>query len=220
MSRRAAKQALHAATRERILEAATRLFASQGFRRVTVRAISRDAKANLAAVNYHFQNKLGLYTEVVDRAIATMRGTTEQTLREMAGGSAEKRLRHYIRTYLTHLTQSPRDHGWIHRLMGQEMGEPTPAAHRIATRAIRPRIEYLSGVIAELLGCDVADPRVRRGVVAVQMHCLFYGRMFAAPDAFRAGAFPEWPTETPADVGAIADFVADFSLAGLRGVQA
>jgi hypothetical protein len=104
--------------------------------------------------------------------------------------------------------------------MGQEMGEPTPAAHRIATRAIRPRIEYLSGVITELLKCDLADPRVRRGVVAVQMHCLFYGRMFAAPDAFRAGAFPEWSSETLADVGALADFVADFSLAGLRGVSA
>ena len=57
-------------TRERLIEAAGQLFADHGFRKVTVREICRVAHANVAAVNYHFGDKLGLYREVLDTAIA------------------------------------------------------------------------------------------------------------------------------------------------------
>ena len=41
-------------TRERLLKAAEALFAERGFKRVTVREICLAARANVAAVNYHF----------------------------------------------------------------------------------------------------------------------------------------------------------------------
>ena len=47
-------------TRDRLLKASTRLFADRGFKHVTVREICRAARANVAAVNYHFGDKLGL----------------------------------------------------------------------------------------------------------------------------------------------------------------
>ena len=47
-------------TRDRLLKSAERLFADRGFRNVTVREICRAAHANVAAVNYHFSDKLGL----------------------------------------------------------------------------------------------------------------------------------------------------------------
>ena len=49
-----------AATRARLLAAAGRLFADRGFKKVTVREICRAARANVAAINYHFGDKLGL----------------------------------------------------------------------------------------------------------------------------------------------------------------
>lgn len=54
------------ATRRRLLEAATRLFSEHGYAAVTVRDITRAAETNLAAVNYHFGGKLGLYEAVRD----------------------------------------------------------------------------------------------------------------------------------------------------------
>ena len=62
-----------AATRERLLAAATRLFAQHGFGGVSVRDIARAARANVAAVNYHFDGKLGLYRAVVHSAVQAMR---------------------------------------------------------------------------------------------------------------------------------------------------
>jgi len=59
-----------AETRARLLDAARRLFAERGFEDVTVREICREAGANLALVNYYFGDKLGLYLEVVNQAIA------------------------------------------------------------------------------------------------------------------------------------------------------
>src|SRR6185503_1763624 len=64
-------------TRERLIESATRLFAERGFGKVTVREICKAARANVAAVNYHFGGKTGLYDEVVQSAIRTMHGTTQ-----------------------------------------------------------------------------------------------------------------------------------------------
>ncbi|HEY2735401.1 MAG TPA: TetR family transcriptional regulator, partial [Polyangiales bacterium] len=51
-------------TRDRLIEVALELFAERGFRNVTVRDISQRAHANLAAISYHFGDKLGLYTEI------------------------------------------------------------------------------------------------------------------------------------------------------------
>ena len=54
-------------TREKIMRAATPLFAERGLEGVTIREICRAASVNGALVNYHFRNKEGLYRECVER---------------------------------------------------------------------------------------------------------------------------------------------------------
>jgi AcrR family transcriptional regulator len=57
-----------AATRESILAAATRRFASQGYERSGVRELAGDAGVTAALVNRYFGSKEGLYTQVIDRS--------------------------------------------------------------------------------------------------------------------------------------------------------
>ncbi len=56
-----------ARTRERILDAAERLFAERGVAGASLRAITRAAGVNLAAVHYHFGSKDALVNAVVGR---------------------------------------------------------------------------------------------------------------------------------------------------------
>src|ERR671918_1522445 len=53
------------ATEKRLLEAAGEIFAEVGYRAATVRQICEKAAANIAAVNYHFGDKEGLYMAVL-----------------------------------------------------------------------------------------------------------------------------------------------------------
>lgn len=65
-------------TRDRILDAAEKLFAEHGLEVTTLRMITHAAKANLAAVNYHFGGKDALIHEVFKRRLACL---NEQRLR-------------------------------------------------------------------------------------------------------------------------------------------
>src|SRR5512143_1362524 len=58
-----------AATREAILEAATRHFAARGYDRAGVREIAADVGVNAALVNRYFGSKEGLFAEVIERAL-------------------------------------------------------------------------------------------------------------------------------------------------------
>jgi AcrR family transcriptional regulator len=63
---------MNLSTRERLLQAATRLFADNGFRGASVRDICNLAGANPGAVSYHFGGKRQLYRAVLRRAADTL----------------------------------------------------------------------------------------------------------------------------------------------------
>lgn len=200
-------------TRRRVYDAARDLFTDLGFDNVTVRDICKRAEANLAAVNYHFGDKLALYLEVVRDAIEKMKAANEEL---MPGGDvpAEERLRRYIRSYLPRLMLVEERHGWIQKLMRNEMADPTPGARLIIEQAILPRLTYLARVVAELLDRPVEDPAVRRTVASIQSQCLFY-----LPDPVKERVMPGWPERTRTSAAEAAEHVVVFSLAGIAEVK-
>lgn len=195
-------------TRDRLLASAARLFADNGFARVTVRDICREARANVAAVNYHFDGKLGLYQSVMKAAIGTMRATTEEACRAGAGAPPEEQLRAYVRVFLTRVVASGGD-SWIHQLMLREMSDPTPALDLVFDEVIRPRLTYLGGVVARIMACPHDDPRVFLCVFSINAQCVTMLHYRAA-----ARLHPAFAT-TPAGIDAMVTHITEFSLAGL-----
>lgn len=198
-------------TRNRLLLAAARLFAERGFGKVTVRDICRKARANVAAVNYHFGGKLGLYHEVLQAAIRTMQSTTDAARRAGENQPADGQLRAYVHVFLQRVAGSGRD-AWIHQLMMREMSDPTPALDLVVDQVIRPRMAYLCGIIAELLCCPIEDERVARCALSVHTQCL---ALMANPVAARMSpAF----RATAHTLDTMADHITRFSLAGIRDI--
>jgi AcrR family transcriptional regulator len=68
-------------TRGRILDAAERLFAQQGYDRTSLRAITGSAGVNLAAVNYHFGSKEALLEAVIERRLVPLNEVRMERLR-------------------------------------------------------------------------------------------------------------------------------------------
>jgi AcrR family transcriptional regulator len=198
-------------TRARLLQAGQRLFSERGFKEVTVRAICRAARANVAAVNYHFGDKLGLYREVLQVAIDAMREATETARAAGEGKPPDEQLRLYIALFLERLLAP--EHESVHRLITREINEPTPALDALVEQGVRPRFEYLSGVIAGMLECDRSDVRVLRCLLSVQSQSIMYAQR--TPVAERLG-FNVGPTAL--QIAEVAHHIAEFSIAGVHAV--
>ena len=196
-------------TRERLLTAATRLFADNGFSKVTVRDICERARANVAAVNYHFGGKVGLYEQVMQSAIRIMQTTTTQAREAGAGGTAEERLTAYVRVFLTRVAGSAYS-SWIHQLMLHEISDPTPALDLVINGVIKPRMEYLNQVVAELMGSTPDNPQVALCAMSVHSQCM---AMMNARIGERIN--PALRVVTPERLLEVADHITAFSLAGI-----
>ena len=70
-------------TRERILDAAERLFMAHGYEGTSMRQITGEAGVNLAAVNYHFGSKESLMQEVFRRRLDWLNEERLRVLNEM-----------------------------------------------------------------------------------------------------------------------------------------
>lgn len=79
-----------AGTRERILDAAERLFGEFGLDATSVRDITRAARANLGAVNYHFGSKQELVLAVFKRRLEPVVEQQLALLGEVLRGAGDK----------------------------------------------------------------------------------------------------------------------------------
>ena len=69
-----------ASTKTALLDSAERLFASNGIDGTSLRAITQDAEANLASVNYHFGSKEGLVRAVFGRRLRPLNARRLESL--------------------------------------------------------------------------------------------------------------------------------------------
>jgi AcrR family transcriptional regulator len=72
-------------TRDRILEAAERLFGEQGAGATSLRAVTAAAGVNVAAIHYHFGSKEALLAAVLERHVAPINRERLERLDALAG---------------------------------------------------------------------------------------------------------------------------------------
>jgi AcrR family transcriptional regulator len=86
-------------THERILAAAQKLFAENGFDATSVRDITTEAGCNVASVNYHFGGKDNLYLETFRSMLKFLRDQRLSVLDELMDRSPAPTLEEFLRSF-------------------------------------------------------------------------------------------------------------------------
>ena len=199
-------------TERRLLEAAGEIFAEHGYRAATVRQICEKARANIAAVNYHFGDKEGLYMAVLR---SVHRATAEKyppNLGASPAATPEQKFRVYVRSLLLRIFDEGRP-GWHTKIMMREMIEPTRALDMLVEEGARPLHQELSSIVRELLGSAADDEVVRLSALSVVSQCVYYRR--ARPVITRL--YPEQRYDSK-EVERLTEHITQFSLLALEGL--
>jgi AcrR family transcriptional regulator len=199
-------------THERLLIAAGEVFAEQGFQAATIRDICTRAGTNVAAVNYHFGDKLALYSEVLAYAVNAAESEAWRSLDESV--PPEEVIRMFI-FFMFRNFHRPDKPGWHMKLMMHEVSKPSPALVHVIETVIRPNFRKVSETIARIIGLPADHDCTRMCVFSIvgQIHFYIHGRPVIR------GLWPEMQMED-SRIHQISTHIASFTLAALHGLAA
>lgn len=197
-------------TERRLLEAAGQVFALRGFAATRVREICSRAGANIAAVNYHFGDKEGLYAAVISDAY-------ESAIRQFpphggltADDPGDKRLLAFVFSFVSRILHRGRP-AWLGQLLSWEMVQPTESLAMLIERSIRPQMKLLGEIVSQIGEGRLTEEQVRLTCLSIVAQCVFYKH--AAPVMQRMG--PGFHFEER-DIERITDHITESSLAAIR----
>ncbi len=197
-----------AKTRQRLLDAAGEVFAAHGFHKATVREICNRAGANVAAVNYHFRDKEGLYTSVLQYAHQC--SVDKYPPYNGSNVRVEEKLKVFARSFLLRIFDDGRP-AWHGKLMSREMIEPTTALDALVENNIRPIANQLESLVGEYLGLGASKQLIILCARSIVAQCVFYHH--ARPVISRLYPNQQYNLE---EVEQLADHITRFSLGALK----
>jgi TetR/AcrR family transcriptional regulator, regulator of cefoperazone and chloramphenicol sensitivity len=193
-----------------ILHHAQALFARQGFEHTTIRQIVAAAGANLAAVNYHFGDKQGLYLAVVRKGFESMLARQRDAFGPPPTHLPPKdRLAWFIRGMVERTVGEHQSQPMFQILM-REMISPTLALDEFVSHFIRPQHDFLRSTVATLTNRPPNDPLITPAVYSVVSQILFYKHCTHVIQRLHPVTI-----ESPDQREQLANHLISFSLAGL-----
>ena len=203
-------------TKTRILAAAGDIFGREGFKATTIRSIAKAADVNIAAVNYHFQGKEGLYAAVLEHVFHTGFSRFPSKMGIEDDTPPEQQLHFFVRGMFYRLLSHE---GWggvsgQGRLIARELLEPTPAFEAILDKYIKPHKDRLVSILIAIMGSDTAPRILLPCAISIIGQCIYYA--LAAPVIAKI-AEENRPVEGNLD--RLAEFVWLFSLGGIERIR-
>jgi AcrR family transcriptional regulator len=195
-------------TRQRLLEVAGEVFAEHGYQNATVREICKRADANVAAINYHFGDKKGLYSETLRYWVRESLTKYPPNMGINETSTPQQKLFAYVRSFFWRIFDEGRP-SWYGKLMAREMIEPTHALEECAKETMRPTTELLRQIIRELLP-DGTNEQIRRASLSVIGQMVFYHHCRPVIDKL----YPD-VCYSREEIDKLAEHVTEFSLAAI-----
>ena len=191
-------------TPERLLAAARQLFAEKGFDRASVRAITRNASANLGAVTYHFGSKDRLRDEVLTRLVS---GLAERVQAVAALPlPATERLRRIVAAIFAHAAENPDVPRLLMRFLVHSGRMPAP---------VLERQRLMLGAVVQVIHSGTAAGEFRTvdpflAAFSVVSQCMWFHLIRGV-----AAQVSQTPLDTPAGAAAMSAHITDVMLRAL-----
>src|SRR5690606_33017568 len=152
------REAGRAEKRARILEAASRVFASKGFLTSTVAEVAREAKVADGTIYLYFRNKDDLLLRLVEARMEALRASMEEALAAL--GDPREKLATFIHFHLRMVEQSPLEA----QVLIVELRQSGAELKRALAELMRPYLALLSGIIEEGIARGAMRPLDPRSV--------------------------------------------------------
>lgn len=137
-------------TKQKVLEAACKVFSEVGYHEGTVARICEEAGANRAAVNYYYGDKQNLYREVWRHSLRLALDT--YPLEPPTEGLApEERLRHFMRSLMLRAFDAG-PAGCFTRIMAFEIRDPQGFLNDERAELRQEHERRFEAIVRELLG--------------------------------------------------------------------
>jgi len=215
-------------TKEKVLEAAAKLFSEKGFQDTRISDICENAQTNIASVNYYFGSKESLYREVWKQAF-------EKSLEKypIDGGLAEdapaqEKLLAFAKSLLCKILDSGKI-GYYGKLLIREMGQINPIIQDLKSEHISIIRARLRDILKELFGPGASENDLQLCHFSVIHQCLAIGFKLSRihtnkktkddHERFKhfSAEFQKWAN--PKKIDQLAEHITVFSLAGIREVR-
>ncbi len=155
-------------TRAQIIETAGQLFADLGYGGTTSKLICEKCGCNLAAVNYHFGSRDGLYSSVLIESHRRLIGLN--TMLDISNSSDDSRtkLSHIIDTLIDGIDANQ----WHSRLFIREIMAPSVLIDEMIKSEALPKLSLLKALISDITGIDTQDPTMSLTLLSTMAPCM------------------------------------------------
>lgn len=203
--------------RERLIDAAIKLFAERGYEGTSVRELATAAGVNVAAVSYHFGSKDALYHEALRACLAPcgemrerMQIHLDTAQRKKTRKAAEDALRGCIKDFLEVLVSPAARHS--HLVMREQM-EGKQRFEPVIREFFQPVGSIVQQVIL-MLAPELPPMRVFIVLSGIIGQCL---HVYKARGTFRVLAGVD--SHSPEYIEMISRHMSHFTAIGLRGLE-
>src|SRR5262244_3570109 len=160
-------------TREKIIKAASRAFARDGYEGASIRAIVAEAEVNQAAINYHFGSKEGLYRAVLQTALRALMSDDDAPQSDKL--PREAALRRFVRRQLRPMTARDELSEYV-RIFNWETLKPSPVFRKFMAREAAPFFAAATELVRRFLPNRATDQQAVVGALWLFGQCSIFVR--------------------------------------------
>lgn len=150
-------------TREKLIEAAGKLFADLGFTAVSVREIAAEAGVHFSLVNYHFGSKKELYRAALESAVGCKDSKEKMETLSQVDDAQE-----LLKALATHIFTEYSTNSiplWKTRLLHHELESDKPD-FELLNQYWEPGMQIVEAAFAKLRKVDIPQPEDRQNAIA------------------------------------------------------